>query len=115
MNRKSILIAVVVFAAIVLFSILLPSHKKPVSSPTASTQHASVLLKDPIYKYTPHSTNDYYLQAVLNNNSITLEVKLLLTNNTMDSTSITNIKQNVISYIKSVGLDPSKYTINYSY
>ena len=76
---------------------------------------------DPIIRSLPHGTLDYNLTSEYVRNGsksdLILHASLLLTGADLkgDSTSIVNqYKQEVVDYIKSLGLDPTKYTIDYS-
>lgn len=77
---------------------------------------------DPIFNYVPHSTLDYNLTAVVSNDSqgqstVGLQAQLLLSAadvNSGQDAAVATYKQEVLDYLKSVGLNPDKYTITYT-
>lgn len=77
------------------------------------TQAANI---DPIFKYIPHSTLDYSLTGASNGGQALLTAQLFLTaaDQSNADAAATQYKQEVLDYITSVGLDPSKYTIDYA-
>jgi hypothetical protein len=76
-------------------------------------------MQDPIVKHLPYGTLDYSLNYELNNNGLVLNARILLTGADTKSGEaaknqrITKYKKEVVDYIRSLGLDPAKYTINY--
>jgi hypothetical protein len=71
---------------------------------------------DPILAYLPHSDLDYKLSANVVQGELTLDAELLLTAADVRidaNAAINSYKKEVTDYIKSIGLDPAKYTINY--
>lgn len=73
---------------------------------------------DPIYGLVPYSTLDFTLQAFPTADGKGIEVDANLLPSAADLSNedqaIAQYKQEVVDYIKSKGLDPSKYTINYT-
>lgn len=71
---------------------------------------------DPIFKYIPHSTLDYSLTGASNGGQALLTAQLFLTavDQSNPDVATAQYKQEVLDYINSVGLDPSKYTITYT-
>jgi flagellar basal body-associated protein FliL len=74
---------------------------------------------DPIVQYVPYSTLDYEIAAIQNDdNSVTLKVQLSLSDadyKTGKDQAVAQKKQEVLDWITSKGIDPSKYQIDYSY
>lgn len=79
--------------------------------------------KDPALGHLPHSTLTYTLSGVIsaggdsNASGLSLKADLLLTGADMRSNpdaAIAQYKQQVVDYIKSLGLDPNNYVISYN-
>ncbi|HUY53271.1 MAG TPA: hypothetical protein VMV24_01720 [Candidatus Dormibacteraeota bacterium] len=78
-------------------------------------------INDPITAHLPYLTIDYTLSTGIvaganGKPELVLEAAILLSQADMshEATAIANYKQEVISYIKSLGLNPSNYVINYT-
>jgi len=79
------------------------------------------VLNDPLVAHLPHSTLDYNLSAVVQTGSkgkdvLAVKAELLLSNADVKSgeqQAIDQYKQEVFDYIRSFGLDPSKYVISF--
>ena len=76
---------------------------------------------DPIIKDLPHATLNYTLTAhiikeVNNQSKLVLEAQIQLSqaDNGNQAAAVANYKQQIISYIQSLGLDPNNYTIDYT-
>ena len=82
---------------------------------------SQVFRNDPIFNYTPHSTLDYNLTSLTTtdtngNPKVVLKAELLLSaaDQSNPNPVISQYKQEVVDYIKSVGLDPASYQIDYT-
>lgn len=82
------------------------------------------LRDDPIMRNLPHSTLDFNLTGLITTTDgdnggkgvLVLKAQLLLTASDVSNgrdAAIAQYKQEVIDYIKSIGFDPAKYTIEY--
>lgn len=79
------------------------------------------LTDNPIFKYLPHSTLDYTLSALITKgpngaSELILQANIFLSQVDMsnETAAINGYEQYVVSYIKSLGLNPDDYTISYS-
>lgn len=78
--------------------------------------------KDPILSHLPYSTLDFSLSPLITTDQtgksvLVLQAQLFVTEadaNTNEAAATDHYKQEVQDYIKSLGLDPAKYTIRYS-
>jgi len=76
--------------------------------------------QDPIMQYLPHNTIDYALTGLISEQGtksvLTLQATLYISEAGMsdEQTAIAQEKQEVISYIQSLGLNPANYTIDYT-
>lgn len=76
-------------------------------------------ITDPILAHLPYGSLDFSLVPNFNNNTLVLDANILLSRADTGSgpavknQTIKQYKDEVIKYIESVGLNPSKYTIKY--
>ncbi len=77
-------------------------------------------LSDPIITHLPYHTLGFTLSALLSgqgaNQKLTLDAEITLSHAEMsdEANAVAQYKQQITDYISSFGLDPSKYTINYT-
>lgn len=87
----------------------------------AQQDYKSPAQSDPILSHLPHSTLTYNLSGIIsaggdtNTNTVSLRAELLLTGADMsdENSAIATYKQQVIDYVKSLGIDPNNYVIDY--
>jgi hypothetical protein len=74
---------------------------------------------DPIIQYLPHSTLSYQINSRTGDDGkVTLTIQLLLTEadrRTGEQAAVDIYKSEALDWIRSKGLDPNNYTINYTY
>jgi len=96
------------------FSSLPKDQQKTILNDQAAYSRAH---NNPILAYLPHNTIDYNLSGSYNNHSqLILYAELFLSEADMSNqnSAIANYKQEVASYIESIGLNPANYNIDYS-
>ncbi len=78
--------------------------------------HYSSPLNNPIVQYLPHQTLNYELSAAVSNNQLVLNAQITLNEANMsnEALAVASYKQQIASYIQSLGLNPNSYTIRYS-
>jgi len=71
---------------------------------------------DPIFKNLPHQTLSYTLTGQISSSQLLLNAQLFVSQAEMgdESAAVAQDKQEVVSYIQSLGLNPSNYTIVYT-
>jgi len=108
---------------IVLKAKYIPSEKlsKDLRKAVSDDQDQKQLISDPILSYLPYGGINYKLNATYNTNKsnndvIAIDAQILLNASdvrTNKQAAINLYKQQVQDYIKSLGLDPNKYLIQY--
>lgn len=95
--------------------------KKQQQDLIATQDHYPAVNQDPILGHLPYSTLDFNLDAVITKNAAgkeVVEIDATLLPSAADlsneAAAIAQYKQEVVNYIKSLGVDPNNYTINYT-